>query len=89
MNTPKTTEPVTIYATSWCPFCQRLIADLHERNVPFEAWDVEKHKDLAKWVESVNGGNRVVPTVLYGDGTYSTNPPASEVEGKYKQLARV
>lgn len=50
MTLPKTTEAVTIYATSWCPYCQSLIGGLKQRGVPFEAWDVEKHADLAKWV---------------------------------------
>ena len=53
MTLPKTTEAVTIYATSWCPYCQSLISGLKKRGVPFEAWDVEKHRDLAKWVEPV------------------------------------
>ncbi|WP_295623747.1 mycoredoxin [uncultured Corynebacterium sp.] len=83
---PKTTEAVTVYATSWCPFCQSLISGLRERGVPFEAWDVDKHADLSKWVESVNDGNRIVPTVLYSDGTHATNPAASVVEGKYAEL---
>lgn len=88
MTLPKTTEAVTIYATTWCPFCQSLLADLSERGVPFEAWDVEKHRDLAQWVESVNDGNRIVPTVLYSDGTHATNPPSRQVEAKYNELTK-
>ena len=87
VKTPKTTEHVTIYAASWCPFCQKLIADLKSKGTPFEAWDVEKHDDLSEWVKSVNDGNRVVPTVLYSDGTHATNPSADEVETKYAELA--
>ena len=55
---------------------------------PVEAWDVEKHRDLAKWVESVNDGNRIVPTVLYSDGTHATNPAAAEVELKHGELTK-
>ena len=29
---PKTTEAVTIYATSWCPYCQSLISGLKRVN---------------------------------------------------------
>lgn len=86
MPLPETTEAVTIYATSWCPYCQALITGLKKDDVPFEAWDVEKHDDLAKWVESVNDGSRVVPTVLYSDGTHATNPSAAEVKAKYAEL---
>ncbi len=87
IETPKTTEHVTIYAASWCPFCQKLLAGLKELDVPFEAWDVEKHDDLAAWVESVNDGNRVVPTVLYSDGTHATNPPVKQVARRYRELS--
>lgn len=87
ITTPETTEHVTIYATSWCPYCATLITELKNMDVPFEAWDVEKHDDLAAWVESVNDGNRVVPTVLYSDGSYATNPPYRQVARRYKELS--
>ncbi|MBV7294769.1 mycoredoxin [Corynebacterium sp. TAE3-ERU12] len=86
MDLPKTSAHVTIYATSWCPHCAKLIASLKKLDIPFEAWDVEKHEELGAWVESVNDGNRIVPTVLYSDGTHATNPPAQDVKSKYEQL---
>ncbi len=84
---PETKEHVTIYATVWCSFCQDLVGGLKANNTPFEAWDVEKREDLAQWVESVNNGYRIVPTVLYSDGTYATNPSVAEVEAKYAELS--
>ena len=42
--------------------------------------------EAAAWVESVNGGNRVVPTVRYSDGTHATNPEASVVRAKLREL---
>lgn len=85
-DTPATDDHVTIYATSWCPFCAKLITALRSRGVPFTAWDVEKHPDLAEWVESVNDGDRIVPTVRYSDGGHATNPSPVEVERRYKEL---
>ena len=38
--------------------------------------------DAAEVVGSVNGGNHVVPTVLYSDGTTATNPSISDVKKK-------
>ncbi|WKK61107.1 mycoredoxin [Corynebacterium sp. P3-F1] len=87
-TTPETTAPVTVFATSWCPFCTRLLADLRKANAPHEVVDVEApgNEDASAWVESVNNGNRVVPTVLYSDGTHATNPPAEEVLAKLTEL---
>ena len=44
--------------------------------------DIERNPDAAEFVGSVNGGNHVVPTVLYSDGTTATNPSISDVKKK-------
>lgn len=80
-------EHVTLYTTDWCPFCQRLIKALNRTETPYARIDVEQDEAAAEWVKSVNDGNRVVPTVKYSDGTYATNPPASEVRRKLEELA--
>ena len=88
MTTPETSSHVTIFATSWCPFCRKLRERLDRTETPYDVVDVEDNgnEDAAAWVESVNGGNRVVPTVLYSDGTHETNPEASAVRAKLREL---
>lgn len=88
---PETTSPVTVYATSWCPFCAKLIADLRRADLPEGTVDIVNvdapgTEALSEWIESVNNGNRVVPTVLYSDGTHATNPPAGDVLAKIAEL---
>lgn len=78
---------LTIYTTSWCPYCQRLTKLLGERDIPFTNIDVEADAEAAAFVESVNGGDRIVPTVLYSDGSTDTNPGASTVRKKLDELA--
>ncbi len=80
---------VTIYAASWCPFCQRLIKGLDRTQTPYALIDVDNDpnaKEASEWVMSVNDGNRIVPTVRYSDGTTMTNPPASAVRAKLAEL---
>ncbi|AKK10660.1 mycoredoxin [Corynebacterium uterequi] len=77
---------VTIYATDWCPYCKNLRKRLDRTEHAYDVIDVEQDADAAAWVESVNGGNRVVPTVKYSDGTYATNPEASAVRRKIAEL---
>lgn len=90
-TTPETTEHVTIFFADWCPFCAKLIKNLDRTETPYGLVDVEadapETADINAWIESVNDGNRIVPTVLYSDGTHATNPPASEVRAKYAELA--
>ncbi|AVZ38892.1 MULTISPECIES: mycoredoxin [unclassified Dietzia] len=80
-------EALTLYTTSWCPFCTRLKKLLDEKAIGYVEIDVDADPDAAAFVESVNGGNRVVPTALYSDGTTATNPPASQVRAKLAELA--
>ncbi len=77
-----------IYATTWCPYCRSLLSALKKTDMRYEVVDVEArgNEDAAAWVESVNGGNRVVPTVRYDDGTHDTNPPFAQVKAKYEEL---
>ncbi|MFP7366544.1 mycoredoxin [Corynebacterium callunae] len=76
---------VTIYATDWCPYCAALLRGL--KGQEFDLIDVDRDEEAGEWVKSVNNGNRVVPTVLYSDGTHATNPPAAEVIAKLEALA--
>ena len=87
-TTPETTEHITIFYADWCPFCAKLIKNLDRTETPYELVDVEAGgtEDINAWIESVNDGNRIVPTVLYSDGTHATNPSASEVRAKYAEL---
>ncbi|MDO5671036.1 MAG: mycoredoxin [Corynebacterium sp.] len=80
-------EHVTIYATTWCPYCINLKKRLDRTETPYTLIDVELDTEAAAWVESVNDGNRIVPTVKYSDGTHATNPEASAVRRKLEELA--
>ena len=80
-------EALTLYTTTWCPFCTRLKKLLDENEIGYTEIDVDSDAEAAAFVESVNGGNRVVPTALYSDGTTATNPPASQVRAKLAELA--
>ena len=83
---PETSSHVTIFAADWCPFCRKLRERLDRTETPYDLVDVEADPEAAAWVESVNGGNRVVPTVRYSDGTHATNPEASAVRAKLREL---
>ena len=89
VTAPETNAHVTIFAADWCPFCQKLRQRLDRTETPYALVDVEgdNAEDINAWIESVNDGNRIIPTVLYSDGTHETNPPASSVRNKQKELA--
>lgn len=79
--TPPTDMPL-LFTTSWCPYCAKLKAGLDSRGFAYTELDVEADEladQASEFVKSVNNGNRVVPTVLFPDGSTATNPPAAAV----------
>jgi mycoredoxin len=80
-------EPVTMYTTQWCAFCRRLKAQLARDGIEVAEIDIERDPAAARYVISVNGGNMTVPTVVFPDGTAMTNPSATEVKERLRELA--
>jgi len=77
---------LTVYSTADCGYCHRLKTQLDREEIPYTNVDVEQDQDAAEYVMSVNGGNRVVPTVRFTDGTALTNPTIVDVKN---QLATI
>ncbi|MFY9208450.1 MAG: mycoredoxin [Candidatus Nanopelagicales bacterium] len=73
---------VIMYSTVWCGYCQRLKAQMMRAGIEYTEVDIEVDPESAAFVASVNGGNEVVPTLKFADGTTLTNPPIAEVLAK-------
>ena len=50
--------------------------------VEFTEVDIEQDPEAAAFVESVNGGNQTVPTLVFADGSAATNPSLKQVQEK-------
>lgn len=81
---PADTDVPTVYLTSWCPFCIRLVHGLDAAGIAFTPVDVDDDAEAATLVQSLNNGNRVVPTVVFADGSSLTNPPVAQVAARLK-----
>jgi mycoredoxin len=73
---------LTMYSTSWCGYCHRLMSQLQREGIEFRVIDIERDETAARFVMSVNGGNQTVPTVLFDDGSTLTNPSIVEVKAR-------
>lgn len=78
--------PLTMYTTTWCGFCKNLKRQLGRAGVEVNEVDIERDPHAARFVESVNGGNQTVPTVLFADGSTMCNPSAAQVQQKLAEL---
>jgi mycoredoxin len=73
---------VTMYSTTWCGYCSRLKAQMGREGIEYTEVDIERDPEAAAFVESVNGGNQTVPTLLFPDGSAAANPSIRDVKVK-------
>lgn len=74
------TGAVTMFSTEWCGYCKRLKMMLDGSGIPYSIVDIEQTPGTEELVKEVNGGNAVVPTLVFPDGTTATNPSLGEVK---------
>ena len=79
--------PLTMYTTQWCGFCKRLKRQLAADGIEMTEIDIEQDPAAAEYVMSVNGGFQTVPTVVFPDGSALTNPSATMVKERLRELA--
>ena len=74
--------PLLVYGAPWCPDCRRAKAFLGTHRVPYEWFDLEAHPELVARVEALNNGSRVIPTIVFPDGTHLAEPDNDELADK-------
>ena len=78
---------LTMYSTSWCGYCHRLKSQLDREGIAYDVVDIEQDEAAAEFVQSVNGGNRTVPTLRFDDGSALTNPSIVQVKEKLAAIS--
>ena len=73
---------VTMYSTPWCGYCQRLKSQMMRAGIEYAEVNIEQDPEAALFVETVNGGNQTVPTLVFADGSALTNPSIKQVTEK-------
>lgn len=78
---------MTMYTTPWCGYCKNLKTQMNKAGLDYREVNIEATPDAAAKVARINGGNQVVPTVEFADGTTLTNPSLAQVQEKLAALA--
>jgi thioredoxin reductase (NADPH) len=73
---------IKVYGANWCPDCRRAKRFLSDQRVPFEWHDIEREPEGVAIVRERNGGNSVIPTILFPDGTHLSEPTNEELADK-------
>ena len=67
-------EGIIVYGTNWCPDCTRARRFLDRHKVAYTWIDTDKNKLAEAFVRHSNNGKRIVPSILFSDGTILAEP---------------
>ncbi len=73
---------IILYGTTWCYDTFRAKRVLERNHIPFQWVDIDKDANARKFVESVNHGNRSVPTIVFPDGSMLVEPSEDQLMSK-------
>lgn len=71
---------ITMFSTEWCGYCKRLKKMLDSEGIGYTEVNIEQVAGTEDLVKALNGGNAVVPTVIYPSGATETNPSLDQVK---------
>jgi thioredoxin reductase (NADPH) len=72
-------NPIVVYGATWCPDCNRAKQFLTTHRVPFTWVDLEEHPEETATVEARNDGKRIIPTIVFPDGSHLAEPSNDEL----------
>jgi len=75
-------DTIIVYGTTWCPDCKRSKQFLGEQRVHYHWVDVEKDPVALAYVEQVNQGKRIIPTIVFPDQSILVEPSNAELAQK-------
>ena len=73
---------IKMYGTTWCGDCKRAKAFFEKHNIEYDWFDTDENEDFENYVKSLNNGNRIVPTILFEDGSMLVEPSDDDLVKK-------
>lgn len=73
---------ITVYGAYWCPDCRRSKQFLGEHQIPYEWVDIEQDPTAERLVIDINQGKRIIPTIVFDDGSHLVEPSNAELAAK-------
>jgi len=77
-----TNNEITVYGAHLCPDCRRSKQLLGDHRIPYHYIDIEEDKEGEKFVIEKNDGKRMIPTIVFSDGSFLVEPTNTELAKK-------
>jgi thioredoxin reductase (NADPH) len=81
-STPPPAGSIELYGASWCPDCLRAKRFLADQRIHYLWHDIDGRDDLQRFVEEKNDGKRIIPTIIFPDGSHLAEPTNEELAEK-------
>lgn len=81
------TDAVTVFAAEWCGYCRALRKMLRDTEIAYREVMIEEDPVAEEIANEANGGDWIIPTVLYADGSTMVNPGIRDVAAKLAALS--
>ena len=75
-------DSIRVYGALWCPDCRRAKQFFGEQRVPYQYIDIEKDPAAMELIQQINHGKRIIPTILFPDGSILVEPSNAELSAK-------
>jgi thioredoxin reductase (NADPH) len=75
-------DRIAMYGTTWCPDCKRAKRFLGQQRIQYNWIDVEQDPQAMRFIEEVNQGKQVVPTIVFPDGSALAEPSNADLAQK-------
>jgi glutaredoxin-like protein len=75
-------EAIIVYGTTWCPDCKRSKQFFGDQRIHYHWVDIERDSEAMAYVEEVNQGKHIIPTIVFPDGSILVEPSNAELAEK-------
>jgi len=76
------TDEIIVYSTVWCPDCKRAKKFFADHRVQYKNIDIEQDAKAMAYVEKVNDGLRIIPTIVFPNGDILREPSNADLAKK-------
>lgn len=83
-----TPASIMVYSTTWCPDCKRAKQFFGEQRVQYANVDIEHDAQAMAFVEKLNQGKRIIPTIIFPDGAILVEPSNVDLAKKLNLQTR-
>ena len=78
-----TENQIIVYGADWCGDCRRAKKFLYEHDIEFIWVNTDEDPEAEELVRQKNAGKRIIPTIIFPDGSLLVEPSNEELAKKF------